>query len=135
MNTLMVGEDAWLNGRLNSYSVVSDSQVVCLAINANDFFKMVGCLGADLILALKQIATEKVEEMKRLTKNVENLLKKIHDSTDHVHMEVINCYHQDAKVKHRINLDLIGNIPVVESKLKNNIIRELDEAADSGITV
>jgi len=31
--------------------------------------------------------------MKRLTKNVENLIKKIHDSTDHVHMEVINCYH------------------------------------------
>jgi len=38
-------------------------------------------------------------------------------------------------VKHRINLDLIGNIPVVESTLKNNIIRELDQAADSGITV
>jgi hypothetical protein len=38
-------------------------------------------------------------------------------------------------VKHRINLDLISNIPVVESTLKNNIIRELDQAADSGITV
>jgi len=66
----MVGEDAWLNGRLNSYSVVTHSQVVCLAINANDFFKMVGHLGADVILSLKNIATEKVEKMKELTQNV-----------------------------------------------------------------
>jgi len=50
-------------------------------------------------------------------------------------MEVINCYSKDAKVKHKINLDLVGKIPVVESTLKNNIIRELDHAADSGITV
>jgi len=66
----MVGEDAWLNGRLNSYSVITDSQVVCLAINANDFFKMLGNLWADVILKLKEIATEKVEKMKELTQNV-----------------------------------------------------------------
>jgi hypothetical protein len=82
----MVGEDAWLNGRLNSYSVVTDSRVVCLAVKTEDFFKMVGCLGADVILAVKQIATDKVEQMRKLTANVENLARKIHDSKDHTEM-------------------------------------------------
>ena len=89
----MVGEDAWLNGRLNSYSVVTDSLVVCLAVKAEDFFKMVGCLGAEVILSVKQIATQKVDQMTKLTANVEDLGRKIHDNKDHVTMEVIDCHH------------------------------------------
>ena len=40
-STLMVGEDAFLNGRLNSYSVITDSQCICLTMNTQVFFKIV----------------------------------------------------------------------------------------------
>ena len=52
-NTFMIGEDAGLNGRKMTYSVVTDSEVICLAIKATIFYRLVKDLGKTVLLSLR----------------------------------------------------------------------------------
>ena len=49
----MIGEDAGLNGRKMTYSVVTDSEVICLAIKATIFYRLVKDLGKTVLLSLR----------------------------------------------------------------------------------
>ena len=52
-DTFMVGEDSGLNGRKGTYSVVTDSEVICLAMKATIFYRLIKDLGKKVLNYLK----------------------------------------------------------------------------------